>query len=59
MIVGLRSGDEGMKERQKKLGIVWCHQRKLPIIAQELEWLKNIGVSKVVVHFDLDVLEPA
>lgn len=23
-----------------------------------LEWLKNTGVSKVYVHFDLDVLDP-
>lgn len=24
-----------------------------------LDWLKNRGASKVVVHFDLDVLDPA
>ena len=24
-----------------------------------MEWLKGIGVSKVVIHFDLDVIDPA
>ena len=24
-----------------------------------MEWLKNTGVSKVVIHFDMDALDPA
>ena len=60
LIVGLRSWDEGMKERQKELGIVGVSSTEVTDNSSViLEWLKNTGVSKVVVHFDLDVLDPA
>ena len=60
LIVGLRSWDEGMKERQKELGIVGVSSTEVADNSSViLEWLKNTGVSKVVVHFDLDVLDPA
>jgi len=60
LIVGLREWDKGMKERQAELGIkgltpAEVSKNSLPI----LQWLKNTGVSKIVVHFDLDVLDPA
>ena len=60
LLVGLRSWDEGMKERQEELGIKGLSSRQVsenssPVI----EWLKNTGASKVVIHLDLDVLDPA
>lgn len=59
LLVGLRSWDEGMKERQVELGIKGLS----PLDVAEgslavMEWLKGTGVSKVVVHFDMDVLDP-
>ncbi len=60
LIVGLRSWDEGMKERQQELGIKGLSPddvRENSIAV--LEWLKNAGTSKVVIHLDLDVLDPA
>ena len=60
LIVGVRSWDKGMQERQKELGIKGLSpgegaDNSLAI----MEWLKATGVSKVVIHFDLDVLDPA
>ena len=51
LIVGVRSWDDGMKERQREL--------RIEVSSAILEWLKSTGVSKVVIHFDLDVLDPA
>lgn len=60
LLVGLREWDNGMKERQAELGIKGLSPSE---VAQDssavLDWLKNTGVSKVVIHFDLDVLDPA
>lgn len=59
MIVGLREWDVGMKERQVELGLKGLAPSD---VAQNssviMQWLKNTGVSKVVIHFDLDVLDP-
>ena len=60
LIAGLRSWDKGMQERQMELGIrglspVETARDSLAV----LEWLKGTGASKAVVHFDLDVLDPA
>lgn len=60
LIVGLRAWDEGMPERQNKLGI----KGLAPVETVEnseliLSWLQGTGASKVVIHFDLDVLDPA
>lgn len=60
LIVGLRAWDEGMPERQNKLGI----KGLAPLETVEnseliLNWLQGTGASKVVIHFDLDVLDPA
>lgn len=62
MIVGLRAwGDtNASKERQDAFGV----KSLLPIqVAQHstavLDWLKTTGASKVVIHFDLDALDPA
>lgn len=60
LIVGVRSWDEGMKERQKELGIKGLSPEEVAEDSSAiLEWLKSTGVSKVVIHFDLDVLDPA
>lgn len=60
LIVGLRSWDEGMKERQAELGIKGLSPSEVADNSvAAMEWLKATGVSKVVIHFDLDVLDPA
>lgn len=60
LIVGLRSWDTGMKERQEKLGIRGLSPAKVAGNSDAiLEWLESTGVSRVVIHFDLDVLDPA
>lgn len=59
LLVGLRSWDEGMKDRQEELGIKGLSPVEVATDSTAvLEWLKGTGVSKVVVHFDLDVLDP-
>ena len=60
LIVGLRSWDEGMQERQKELGIKGLSPQEVAGDSTRiLEWLKNTEVSKVVIHFDMDALDPA
>ena len=60
LIVGVRSWDDGMKERQKELGIKGLSPEEVAEDSSAiLGWLKSTGVSKVVMHFDLDVLDPA
>lgn len=60
LIVGLRSWDEGMRQRQCDLGIKGLSPARTADSSHAvLEWLKGTGVSKAVIHFDLDVLDPA
>lgn len=60
LLVGLRSWDEGMQERQKELGIKGLSPEEVSGSSSAvIEWLKNTGASKVVIHFDLDVIDPA
>lgn len=60
LLVGLRSWDEGMKERQAELGIKGLSPAEVAENSNTvIEWLKNTGASKVVIHFDMDVLDPA
>lgn len=60
LLVGLRSWDEGMKERQQELGIKGLSPKEVTNSSVAvLEWLKKTGASKVVIHFDMDVLDPA
>lgn len=60
LLVGLRVWDTGMKDRQHKLGIKGLSPREVARDSTAvLDWLKATGVSKVVIHFDLDVLDPA
>ena len=59
LIVGVRSWDKGMQE-QKELGIKGLSPGEVADNSLAImEWLKATGVSKVVIHFDLDVLDPA
>ncbi|MCD7901647.1 MAG: arginase family protein [Bacteroides sp.] len=59
LLVGLRSWDEGMKERQAELGIKgFAPEETAENSNVVLEWLKETGASKVVIHFDMDVLDP-
>ena len=58
LIVGLRSWDKGMKERQEELKIKSLSPDEVRNNSSAiLEWLKNTGVSKVVIHFVLDPAE--
>ena len=60
LIVGLRSWDKGMQERQKELGIKGLAPKETADNSSSImKWLKSTGTSKVVIHFDLDVIDPA
>lgn len=61
MIVGLRAWDEEViPERQKQLGLKSVSPAEVKESSQAvLDWIKATGASKVVIHFDLDVLDPA
>jgi len=49
LIVGLRSWDEGIKERQKNLGIKGLSPEEVAKDSSSiLKWLKGTGASKVV-----------
>lgn len=60
LLVGLRSWDEGMQARQKELGIKGLSPSEVATDSSPiLQWLKSTGASKVLIHFDMDVLDPA
>ena len=62
IIVGLRAWNDtnASKERQEEIGVESLSPAH---VAQNstavLDWLKTTGASKVVIHFDLDALDPA
>ena len=59
LLVGIREWDKGMQERQKELGIKGLSSEEVAKNSSAiLEWLKNTGAKKVLIHFDLDVLDP-
>lgn len=59
LIVGIREWDEGMQERQHELKIKGLAPQEVAGNSHAvLEWLKTTGASKVVIHYDLDVLDP-
>ncbi|MCC8198715.1 MAG: arginase family protein [Tannerellaceae bacterium] len=59
LIVGLRAWEKGEQERQEMIGIKSLSPNEVANDSHAiLDWLKNTGVSKVLVHFDLDVLDP-
>ena len=60
LLVGLRAWDKGMKERQREIGIRGLSPADVAKDSSAvMQWLQSTGVSKVLVHFDLDVLDPA
>ena len=62
LLVGLRTWEKngGTKERQAKLGIKSLSPAEVTDNSRAiLKWLKETGASKVLIHFDLDVLDPA
>ncbi|WP_431323156.1 arginase family protein [Rhizobium sp. YTU87027] len=49
----------GTKERQRQFGVKSLSPAEVAeSSAAVLEWLSSIGASKVLVHFDLDVIDP-
>lgn len=61
LLVGLRAWEQvgGTEEKAKQMGVKYI----APEVTREnsnavLEWIKSTGASKVVVHFDLDVIDP-
>lgn len=62
LIVGLRAWekDGGTRERQKEMNIKSLSPSETAADSDAvLNWLKERGVSRVLIHFDLDVLDPA
>ncbi len=62
LIVGLRAWekDGGTRERQKEMNIKSLSPSETAANSDAvLNWLKERGVSRVLIHFDLDVLDPA
>lgn len=58
ILVGVRDF-EGKKERLEEIGVKTLSPEESRDSTKLLEWLKSRGKSKVVVHFDLDVLDPS
>ena len=61
LLVGLHDWErDEMKERQKQYGIKHLAPEDVAENSDAVkDWLKTCGASKVVVHFDMDVLDPA
>lgn len=62
LLVGLRAwGDtNATKERQKEFGVNSLSPSQVTDNSNHiLDWLKNKGTKKVLIHFDLDALDPA
>lgn len=60
LIVGVREWEKGMKERQSELNVKGLAPSEVAENSSEiLEWIKKSKASKVMIHFDLDVLDPA
>lgn len=59
MAVGIREWDVGIKERQQEFGLKHVTAQELHQNSEVISaWLKQIGAEKVVIHFDLDALDP-
>lgn len=61
LFVGLRDWErQQIKDRQAEYGIKHLYSQE---VAEEstkvLDWLKSTGAKHVVIHFDMDVLEPS
>lgn len=60
LLVGIRDWErEEIKARQKQYGIHHLTPEEVATDSNAIKaWLKSCGASKVVVHFDMDVLDP-
>ena len=62
LLVGLRAWDDtnATKERQQEFGVNSLSPDQVADNSNWiLDWLKNTGAKKVLIHFDLDALDPA
>ncbi len=61
LLVGLRDWErDEIKVRQRQLGIKHLSPQDVSTNSNSIiNWLDKCGASKVVIHFDLDVLDPA
>ena len=61
LLVGLRNWErDEIKARQQKLGIRHLTPEDVANDSEAVrQWLRSCGASKVVIHFDMDVLDPA
>lgn len=62
VVVGLRAWENegGTPERQQRLGLKGISPKEVAGDSSSvMEWLAGRGISKVMVHFDLDALDPA
>jgi len=60
LVVGLNKFDPGIDLRMEKRGIKGLTPAQTSANSDAvLEWLKGTGASKVVIHLDLDVIDPA
>ena len=60
IVVGLRQMEKEAKERKEKIGLkhISCEEFRNDN-NKIIEWLKSIKAEKVLIHLDLDVLDPA
>lgn len=62
LIVGLRTWEKegGTPERQRELGVKSYPPSAVSANSTPvMDWLKSTGATKVLIHFDLDVIDPA
>lgn len=62
LLVGLRAWDDtnASKERQKEFGVNSLSPLQVADTSNQiLDWIKAQGTKKVLIHFDLDALDPA
>lgn len=61
LLVGLRNWErDEIKERQQQYGIKHLSPQNVAQNSDAIKsWLKACGASKVVIHFDMDALDPA
>ncbi|MFB9952876.1 arginase family protein [Rhizobium puerariae] len=62
LIVGLRAWEKegGTPQRQNDFGVKSLSPAEVALDSSAvLEWLRKTGASKVLVHFDLDVIDPS
>lgn len=58
-VVGLRDWDVGIQARQQEWGVKHVTSKELRQSPDTInQWLKTIGAEHVVIHFDMDALEP-